>query len=162
MTPERWQQVKALFHAALEREPKFRADFLVKACGADQSLRAEVESLISSHEEEGSFIDAPAFKAAASLLADEPVALQAGQQFGAYEIVVPIGRGGMGEVYLAADRRLGRNSWRTPSRTRNRPSRTPWRTRARNGSSTVVVVAVSDTAANCNGGLSAFHKTHRR
>src|SRR5947209_1120662 len=108
MTPERWQQVKALFHAALEREPKFRADFLVKACGADQSLRAEVESLISSHEEEGSFIDAPAFAAAASLLADEPVALQAGQQFGAYEIVVPIGRGGMGEVYLAADRRLGR------------------------------------------------------
>jgi eukaryotic-like serine/threonine-protein kinase len=108
MTPERWQQVKELFHAALEREPKFRSDFLVKACGADQSLRAEVESLISSHEEEGSFIDSPAFAAAADLLADEPVELQAGQQFDAYEIIAPIGRGGMGEVYLAADRRLGR------------------------------------------------------
>src|SRR5947209_7678707 len=98
MNPERWQQVKALFHAALEREPLARAAFLGRACGVDQSLRAEVESLISAHEEEGSFIDSPAFKAAAELFADEPVELQAGQQFGAYEIVAPIGRGGMGEV----------------------------------------------------------------
>src|SRR2546421_10408499 len=95
MTPERWQQVKALFHAALEREPKFRADFLVKACGADQSLRAEVESLISSHEEEGSFIDAPAFAAAASLLADEPVALEAGEEVGHSVGVGVLVRGGV-------------------------------------------------------------------
>jgi serine/threonine protein kinase len=108
MTPERWQQVKELFHAALEREPKFRSDFLVRACGPDQSLRAEVESLLSSHEEEGSFIDSPAFAAAAELFAAGAVELQAGQEVGAYEVVAPIGRGGMGEVYLAADRRLGR------------------------------------------------------
>ena len=107
MTPERWQQVKHIFNAAIEQEPKFRPAFLAEACGADAELRSEVESLISSHEEGGSFIDSPAFEAA-GLFADEPAALQPGQRLGSYEVVAPIGAGGMGEVYLAEDRRLGR------------------------------------------------------
>lgn len=108
MTPERWQQVKQIFHAALEREPGARTAFLGEACGADSSLRSEVESLISSHEEDGSFIDSPAFGTNAGLLADDAPALKAGTRLGVYEIVAPLGRGGMGEVYLASDRRLGR------------------------------------------------------
>ena len=108
MTPERWQQVKELFHAALEREPKFRADFLVRACGADPALRAEVESLISSHEEEGSFIDSPAYQAVAETLAADGAELKPGARLAQYEVLSLLGAGGMGQVYLAQDTRLGR------------------------------------------------------
>ncbi|PYS67332.1 MAG: hypothetical protein DMF73_19590, partial [Acidobacteria bacterium] len=108
MTPERWQQVKAIFQWALERAPKERSAFLLSACGADESLRKEVESLLASHEKTGTFIDSPAYEAAAHLIADEKEEFKPGQVVGSYEIVSFISRGGMGEIYLAQDRRLNR------------------------------------------------------
>jgi Tol biopolymer transport system component len=108
MTPERWQQVKAIFHSALQHEPEQRSVFLSNACGGDESLRKEVESLIASHEKDGSFIDSPAYEAAAELIVDEKAELKPGQAVGSYEITSFISRGGMGEVYLAQDKRLGR------------------------------------------------------
>lgn len=66
MTPERWQQVKEIFTSALRHKPAERAVFLSKACGTDGVLRREVESLIASHEKDGSFIDSPAYQAASS------------------------------------------------------------------------------------------------
>jgi serine/threonine protein kinase/Tol biopolymer transport system component len=107
MTPERWQQVKHIFNAAIEQDPKYRPAFIEEACGADAELRSEVESLISSHEEGGSFIDSPAFEAA-GLFDEEAAVLRPGQTLGSYEVISPLGAGGMGEVYLAEDRRLGR------------------------------------------------------
>ena len=82
MTSDQWQQVKALFHAALECEPKQRAEFLAAACDGDMSLQREVESLLASHEQAGSFIEAPAFEEAAQLLADEPDNAIIGRQIG--------------------------------------------------------------------------------
>ena len=82
--------------------------FISQACSGDDDLRSEVESLIASHEESGSFIDQPAFEAAASLLADEKAELKPGQIIASYEVISFISRGGMGEVYLAEDKRLGR------------------------------------------------------
>jgi hypothetical protein len=73
MTPERWHQLKGLFDSALQCEPGQRSAFLSRACGEDESLRREVESLIASHEKDGSFIDSPAYEAAAELLVDEKV-----------------------------------------------------------------------------------------
>ncbi|MDQ6653892.1 MAG: serine/threonine-protein kinase [Acidobacteriota bacterium] len=108
MTPEHWQQVKALLEAALQREPGERAAFISKACRGDESLRREVESLIISHGKAGSFIEEPAFKINAEMLADEQTESLAGRSFGPYEILSRLGAGGMGDVYLAQDGRLGR------------------------------------------------------
>jgi len=108
MTPERWQQVKAIFSSAIKYRPEERSGFLSQACSGDDSLRSEVESLLQSHEREGSFIDAPAYQAAAELFDDEKSNLASGQSVGSYQILSFISRGGMGEVYLAQDTRLRR------------------------------------------------------
>ena len=53
MKPERrWQTVKELFEAALERGGQERSAFLNDACGDDRSLRVEVEGLIVSYEQD--------------------------------------------------------------------------------------------------------------
>src|SRR6185369_14441300 len=108
MTPERWQQVKEIFNSAINYRPEERGVFISEACSGDELLRSEVESLIASHERSGEFIDQPAFELAAPLLADERSELKPGQIIGSYEVLSFISRGGMGEVYLAEDKRLGR------------------------------------------------------
>jgi serine/threonine protein kinase len=107
MTPERWQQVKEIFDSAIKYLPEQRAVFLSQACSGDDQLRSEVESLITSHEKEGSFIDEPAYYAAAELLAEKSE-LSPGYTIGNYDVLSFISRGGMGEVYLANDKRLSR------------------------------------------------------
>src|SRR5437763_4974995 len=108
MTPEHWQQVKEVLNAALGRAPSERAAFINKACGGDESLRHEVESLIISHGEAGSFIEEPAFNVNAEMFAGGQTESLAGRSFGPYEILSQLGAGGMGDVYLAQDGRLGR------------------------------------------------------
>ena len=108
MTPERWQQVKEIFNSAIAYRAEERSLFISRACSGDDELRSEVESLIASHEESGSFIDKPAFEAAAGLLANEKAELKSGQTIASYEVISFLSRGGMGEVYLAEDKRLGR------------------------------------------------------
>ena len=107
MTPERWQQIKYLFNSALDRPLPERSLFLNEACGDDAALRSEVESLLSSNNEAEEFIDAPAYEFAADLLMGGS-AIKTGQKLSSYEVLSVLGRGGMGEVYLAEDTRLGR------------------------------------------------------
>ncbi|MCA1620534.1 MAG: serine/threonine-protein kinase [Acidobacteria bacterium] len=107
MTPERWRRVEELFHSALGRDGAERAAYLAEACAGDEALRREVERLVAAHEKDGSFIDSPAY-ADTELLINDKAVLTAGQSLGPYKVIGHIGSGGMGEVHLAEDTRLGR------------------------------------------------------
>ena len=108
MKPERNRQIDRIFQAALEREPVERVAFLDEACAGDPSLRREVEALLDSHEQAGSFIEAPEMQVAAPLIADHNNDSIVHHPVGPYRILLHLGSGGTGEVYLAQDSRLGR------------------------------------------------------
>jgi Tol biopolymer transport system component len=108
MTPERYRRIGELFDEALERAPEERAAFLKEASGDDAELRIEVEKLLAHQGESAEFLSRPALDVAAALLAHHQSPSAVGQQLGHYQILALLGAGGMGEVYLAKDRRLQR------------------------------------------------------
>ena len=89
MAPERWQRLKTLFTGAAEREPGERQAFLAAACIDDPELLAEVESLLDS---DGEPLE----------LTGSPESTIGPDRIGPYQVLRPIGSGGMSQVYLAA------------------------------------------------------------
>src|SRR2546425_10806466 len=107
MKAERWSMVERVYHGALERGTEERAAFLSEACGSDEELRREVESLLAFEDQAKDFIENPALEVAGELMADGQ-SLVVGQALNHYTILGLLGAGGMGEVYLAEDTRLKR------------------------------------------------------
>src|ERR1044072_2388840 len=106
-TPSR-ERVAEIVEAALERAPAERAQFLNTACGNDIALRAEVESLLGFQNQARDFIESPAYEIASRILVEQDGELTPGQTLGDYQVLYLLGEGGMGEVYLATDKKLER------------------------------------------------------
>jgi len=121
--------VEQLFEAALALEPDERAAFLDRACNHDPQLRRTVEELLAEDVNAGSFLEHPPFEFldqreilqrpadnADPLDETDTASAQAGGRLADNQILMDrfvvarfIAKGGMGEVYEAADIRLGRS-----------------------------------------------------
>ena len=108
INPEKWHEVKEIFYAALRHAPEEREQFLNESCQDDGDLRREVESLLSSSEVAGSFMQNQAVDEVAETIAGKGEKLRVNQSLSHYKIISHLGAGGMGEVFLAEDTHLHR------------------------------------------------------
>ena len=101
MSSERWQRLRAVYDAIADAPPADRNRLLEKLCGEDAALRAEVEAMLAADETPHAWLDD-------SLAAFIAGAFRPGDVLcERFELMRVAGRGGMGEVWAAHDRKLG-------------------------------------------------------
>jgi serine/threonine-protein kinase len=108
ITPDKWQQAKALFDSALQKAPSERLSFLASIC-PEHDLRQQVEQLLINHEQAGSFLSKPIIEHYNHAGAEKSDRLASGAIVAVrFKIVRLLERGGMGEVFEAHDLKLRR------------------------------------------------------
>jgi tRNA A-37 threonylcarbamoyl transferase component Bud32 len=105
VTPERWQEIKKVLADAMELPVSDREAFIQRASANDDELRREVLSLLAVADSSGELINTGRLAVDGDRALHAILATALGQQ---YEIVRPLGQGGMGAVYLARERALER------------------------------------------------------
>ena len=107
VSPESQQRINDLLQSALKLDPTERASFLDRACAGDLSIRQEVESRLAAYPHDARSVMPTLAEGATESLAGKSAAI-IGRAIAHYRILSFLGRGGMGEVYLAQDTKLGR------------------------------------------------------
>ena len=105
--PADWPGVKRVFDGAVALEGVERTAYVMRACANNSTMREQVETLLASHDRAHALLEIPAGNLVDPRARSEDELI--GRSVGTYQVLSRLGAGGMGEVYLAHDDKLGRH-----------------------------------------------------